>query len=501
MGTLGCRESSAAEQADYGHAHRRRNPRGARFVGITGIVGMLVTGLAVVTGGGAADASTVGCTGGVGDTAGLVSAVAAANGMSGGGTVVLTGGCTYTFAQANDATDGGNALPAITGNVTITGNGSTITRSAASGTPLFRLLDVSTPSAKLILNNLTLTNGNTTDNVGGGAIFNRGTTTLNLVVVSGNTALGGGGLDSNQGAVNVSQSTFANNTATQALGGGLAAEGNTVLTVSQSTFLGNSAGAAGGGAILNDTTLTITNSTFSANSGGTSGGGAIENFGSGTVNQSTFSGNQSPFGGGVHDYLHALTLKQTVVVNSTGGNCGGSPGVVDGGYNLEDGTTCGFSAANHSLSNTNAQLGPLANNGGPTLTFAITSSSPAFNAIPTGTPGCGGTDQRGVTRPQGTGCDIGSYELIVQIPTTMNVYSLLTTGLHPKARLTRSDTGAGIAGQTITFSSLVIPFSCTAVTNSSGDAECSQALQLVIVFKATFAGNAQYLPSSAGRLL
>ena len=49
----------------------------------------------------------------------------------------------------------------------------------------------------------------------------------------------------------------------------------------------------------------------------------------------------------------------------------------------------------------------LSNNGGPTQTMAISSSSPAYNA---GGTGCLSTDQRGVTRPQYSTCDIGAYE-------------------------------------------------------------------------------------------
>jgi CSLREA domain-containing protein len=73
------------------------------------------------------------------------------------------------------------------------------------------------------------------------------------------------------------------------------------------------------------------------------------------------------------------------------------------------------------LRNLNAQLGALANNGGPTRTHALLSVSPAKNA---GAPGaandaddraCMRTDQRGVARPQGAACDIGAYEYFLRI--------------------------------------------------------------------------------------
>ncbi|NNC99145.1 MAG: hypothetical protein HKN85_03085 [Gammaproteobacteria bacterium] len=49
----------------------------------------------------------------------------------------------------------------------------------------------------------------------------------------------------------------------------------------------------------------------------------------------------------------------------------------------------------------------LADNGGPTLTHALLVGSPAIDAA-VGT--CPATDQRGVARPQGAGCDVGAYE-------------------------------------------------------------------------------------------
>lgn len=54
------------------------------------------------------------------------------------------------------------------------------------------------------------------------------------------------------------------------------------------------------------------------------------------------------------------------------------------------------------------RINPLAENGGPTPTHALRAGSPARNAG--GTEFCPATDQRGVTRPQGPACDMGSYE-------------------------------------------------------------------------------------------
>src|SRR5207253_2355473 len=79
---------------------------------------------------------------------------------------------------------------------------------------------------------------------------------------------------------------------------------------------------------------------------------------------------------------------------------------------LDSGTSCGFSTPLGSLVSTNPQLGPLQSNGGPTQTMALPLQSAAVDAIPAALNGCtGSSDQRGVARPQGAGCDIGAFEL------------------------------------------------------------------------------------------
>jgi hypothetical protein len=89
------------------------------------------------------------------------------------------------------------------------------------------------------------------------------------------------------------------------------------------------------------------------------------------------------------------------------GDCQGP--LTSNGYNIESpGNTCGFDQQGDqsSVSAVLLDLQPLADNGGPTQTHAITTDSAALNA---------GTcevdeDQRGVTRPQGPACDVGAFE-------------------------------------------------------------------------------------------
>ncbi len=271
---------------------------------------------------------------------------------------------------------------------------------------------------------------------------------LNLRVAEG-SAFGGGGIK-NSGTLRVTNSTFSENSESQScgVGGGISNEFNATLRVSNSTFSKNSACAGGGisnhrgtlrvtnstfsensatgaggggGAIDNDEgTLEVTNSTFSENSARGSAGGGIMNAGSMLeVTNSTFSENSARDGGGIFHsgatpFGPAPVLRNTIVAYSTsGGNCVGAT-ITDGGYNIDDRARCGFSEEQNSLPNTDPRLAAgLADNGGTTRTIALLKGSPAINAIPEDENGCGTTittDQRGVSRPQGAGCDIGAFE-------------------------------------------------------------------------------------------
>ena len=74
----------------------------------------------------------------------------------------------------------------------------------------------------------------------------------------------------------------------------------------------------------------------------------------------------------------------------------------------------GLVFVNHGIVTTaDPLLGPLAENGGPTRTRLPAAGSPLVNVIPTSdTALCSGTDQRGISRPQGPACDIGSVEVV-----------------------------------------------------------------------------------------
>jgi hypothetical protein len=79
--------------------------------------------------------------------------------------------------------------------------------------------------------------------------------------------------------------------------------------------------------------------------------------------------------------------------------------ITDGGHNLSFGNAgCPGAVAD-------PKLGVLGNHGGPTETIPLLSGSAAIDAIPASDSACTGTDQRGTSRPGGSGCDIGAYEV------------------------------------------------------------------------------------------
>jgi uncharacterized repeat protein (TIGR01451 family)/CSLREA domain-containing protein len=276
--------------------------------------------------------------------------------------------------------------------------------------------------------------GNSGGGLGGGGIFNHelGTLTVSASTFSGNSGCNGGGIF-NDGTAFVLTSDFSGNNA--GCSGGGAANRFGILTIDETTLSGN--GAASGGAIINtqgtlivrETTLsgnsstvrggairhsgtgstTLTNTTLSGNSVTVGGGGGIrlEGGGSVTLNSATLSGNSSPDpGGGLLNEDGTLTLQNTIVANSpSGGNCSGT--ITDGGGNLQyPGLDCGAT-----ITSADPMLDPagLQNNGGSTQTIALQPGSPAIDTALLAN--CPATDQRGVLRPQGAGCDIGAFEL------------------------------------------------------------------------------------------
>jgi uncharacterized repeat protein (TIGR01451 family) len=391
-------------------------------------------------------------------------------------------------------------------NLTITGPGAnllTVQRSTAIGTPIFRVFNIG--SATVTISGLTIANGNTADGaagssnpgVNGGGIINTGTLSIANSSITGNLTGSGGSNGSGTGGPGGD-------------GGGIYNSGT--LTITNSTVSGNRAGHGGngagsgtggkggsGGGIANTGTLTVLNSTLSGNQAGSGGnagssgtggaggdGGAILSD-TGTITNCTISGNLAGDGGTAGDngaassgrggglYTGAeeavANLKNSIIAGNsspTGPDINGTVNSQD--YNLI-GNTSGATftgTTTHNIVNTSANLGVLANNGGPTQTMLPLPGSPAINAGDSGASlppdtfdldNDGNTaealpvDQRGFTRVIGGNFDIGAVESNYAIsatagtPQSATINSAFATALQA----TVTESGNPQNGVSVTF--------------------------------------------------
>lgn len=341
---------------------------------------------------------------------------AAIAGASSGDTIVFASTVTGTITLTSGPLF-------INQNLNITGPGaSQLAVSGNNSSQVFTILGT------VSISGLTVEKGSNVVGVGGG-IFNQGELTLTTITLSGNSATGGnGGGISNANTVTLINSTVSGNSASQ--GGGIYNAGD--LTIIDSTVSGNSASGLGGGGVFSQNTLTITNSTISNNSatGGNGGGLYISDGAPLSITNSTVSGNSASAGGGLSTTYGSTSplIKSTLLANNgAGGNCGFFQSTATSqGYNLSDDDSCASAFTQTGDQNNvaaGAGLSPagLQNNGGPTRTIALLPTSPAVDAVPVAD--CTDTnnnpietDQRGVSRPQGKGCDVGAYELVQSVP-------------------------------------------------------------------------------------
>ncbi|PWB77182.1 MAG: hypothetical protein C3F07_02520, partial [Anaerolineales bacterium] len=286
---------------------------------------------------------------------------------------------------------------------------------------------------------------NTASSYGGGMWNDSGNVILTDSSFTGNYANGGGAGIENFGAGNslvITNSVFSNNSVSSdyGSGGGIEHSGGTIdepglLTITNSIFVNNSARNGGGiyttgtamvasstfvdntaigfdgGAIYHflGGTLTVANSTFYNNSANYSGGGISSSAGDSLIliNNSFSNNSAGDKGGGI--YAGDVSYANNIIANSTSGGDCHIYGVISINKNnlVEDGSCIA------SLSG-DPKLGLLADNGGPTQTMALQSGSPAIDAgddVACAASPINNLDQRGMTRPMGTHCDIGAYEL------------------------------------------------------------------------------------------
>ncbi len=301
-------------------------------------------------------------------------------------------------------------------------------------------------SAVVTLNRIIVTNG--FSNTQGGGIFMGDSSTLHLngSTITGNTAAaqGGGIYMSNSGTIHSHGSTIRNNNAGS--GGGIYIFDSGTLNLSTSTINNNTVSGNGGG-IYNGTSGTVNaiNNTIDGNTAAGSGGG-VYNTATITFTNNTVTSNSANSGGGIYNTFTATLTNNLVALNSAPSG----PdllGTFIGTYNLvgnADGSV-GLAGAPNRVGTTgdpiNPMIGPLQNNGGPTLTRALLSGSPAIDKG--NSPGII-TDQRGQPRPVdnpaipndgGDGSDMGAYEAPI-LPTT-------SAGVEISGRVLTSD-GRGL---------------------------------------------------------
>lgn len=373
-------------------------------------------------------------------TGSLRQAVLSANATAGQDLVDITVSGTITLTSGE--------IP-ITDDVFVNGRGAQST--TVSGNDLSRIFAVQ--GADVTLSRLTLTRGRSPFD--GGAVFAAGAhlTILDSLIsdsraglsspsdgCGGNVALKGGSLR----IVNCAITGGTSESGGSSVGGNLCGKG-VDLSLERSTVSGGSA-ERGGGVYLESMDGTILSSTISGNTADY-GGGIYVDFGELVILNSTISGNTAggrggglltSSGGDGHPGT-SVTLRLTTVSNNTATGSGGSlhlagengvlildHAIVANGtpQDVDPSTSDDSYIADHSLieaasppsSGSNnilgidPLLGPLANNGGPTLTHLPLPGSPVNNAGDPAIPNPPATDQIGFARIAGAAVDLGSIE-------------------------------------------------------------------------------------------
>jgi CSLREA domain-containing protein len=364
----------------------------------------------------------------------------------------------------------------ITDPVTITGLGAKSTIISAQGNS--RVFDVAAAAGDFTLNALTVTGGKTTVNYGDGAgiqFLSSGQLTITNSAISGNMTTGtmgqGAGIFTRSGAVLVVNSTISGNTTsgTHGDGAGIFSQHGTVSlfnsTVSGNYESGYHAGTVAIGTYYAEATITLTDSTVADNIdyGGNSISAAVGSARASIIlTNSIIAGNICSKGTAPDVGIGNLSGTATFVAkNSLIG--------IDNGTPLNP-APIGSPDANGNFSGTfanplNADLGPLADNGGPTQTMALLLGSPAINGgnnalavAPDNSPLT--TDQRGAGFPRVDGgtVDMGSYEYhLPTIPLIVTTAAdVLDTGSIDPAHLSLRDAvaiaNASAGPDQITFS-------------------------------------------------
>ena len=287
----------------------------------------------------------------------LREAINAANANPGADTIIFSVSGTIVLTAT---------LPAVDDTVTMDGAGHAIT---IRGNNAVRVMTVNA-GKELNLQSITIADGAGPDCGGhtcGGGIYNDGALNVTGSTFLSNSVSYGGGIY-NSGALSVTGSAFLSNTAIS-YGGGIYNNGGTVTVIS-STFSGNSAPFGGGINNPYSSTLTVTNSTFTGNSGS-----GIYNSAALTVISSTFSynsGNGAGAAGGIYNGGN-LILTGSIFLSNTAISFGG------GIYNLPGATL--IMTGSTFISNTATSAGGGIENAG---VMTVTAGAFSGNSAPYG---------------------------------------------------------------------------------------------------------------------
>jgi CSLREA domain-containing protein len=371
-------------------------------------------------------------------------------------------GVTITNGNSGDVSGGG--IYVTDGAFTLTNSRVTNNSAGASGTFHGGGIYFSAGAAILTIVHSRI-DGNTATGVGGGLYIDYDSSlALTGSRVENNTAGGSAGIQSH-GTADIQNSVISGNTATIATSGAGGISSSATLTLVNSTISGNSAPQGGGGLVVGSGSMaslynvTISNNTADSDSNGFGDGGGIR-IASGTVNfqNSIIAGNFDNSSATIHP------------------DCSGTFASL--GYNLiQDTAGCTISGdTTGNQTGVDPNLGPLAVNGGPTMTHALLIGSPATDA---GNPGgCldakGATlavDQRGYIRPVNgnlnpdVACDIGAFErLSPGAPTPTNTP---TATASPTASQTPTATSTSTPGPSPTPTGTATPGPSPAPTDTA----------------------------------
>jgi hypothetical protein len=295
------------------------------------------------------------------------------------------------------------------------------------------------------LSGLTIKNGLTQSPKNGGGIFNLGKLNITKCVITDNKAnapyfsyiINGGGGIHNQGDLDIKYTTISSNS-TDTYGGAIYNIGKNVR-IAYSSIVNNRSPSTTEGGIHNEavsgSNLFILQSTISGNTGialsDKNGSNIILN--NVTVNSKSTVDSSLIFGSNLH---HAIIYNSIIVSPIGTPNCkytGSSASTLkSAGGNVTSDASCQLNDPTDQPNSGHINLGPLQINApGITPTHALLSGSSAIDRVlSSGLSPCLASfqlqDQRGVSRPQGAGCDSGAFEL--RAPVTNDDHFIATPG-------------------------------------------------------------------------